>query len=36
VRAQRLKLIAAVLVDDAGDLLLKQGDSDRLKDLRHQ
>ena len=33
VRAQRRKLIATVLVDDAGELLLKQGDADRLKDL---
>lgn len=34
VRAQRRKLIAAVLVDDAGELLLSQaGDLDRLKGL---
>lgn len=33
VRRQRRKLIAAVLVDDAGELLLKPGDVDRLKDL---
>jgi hypothetical protein len=33
VRAQRRKLIAAVLVDDAGLPLLQPGDIDRLKDL---
>jgi len=34
VRAQRRKLIAAVLVDDAGELLLpKPGDVERLKDV---
>lgn len=33
VRAQRRKLVAAVLVDDAGEPLLQAGDIDRLKDL---
>jgi hypothetical protein len=33
VRAQRRKLLAAVLVDDAGAQLLQPGDLDRLKDL---
>jgi hypothetical protein len=33
VRAQRRKLVAAVLVDAGGEPLLKAGDADRLKDL---
>ena len=33
VRAQRRKLIAAVLVDEAGEPLLQAKDVDRLKDL---